>query len=93
MDKKLEHIIDGIIENKFTHFQKYNFKDMKDLDEHKKLENRCGEIYQILAKHLPEEFHNLLDEFDCTRVEIGALESRYYFQKGIITGFTDSTGL
>ncbi|UZW13833.1 hypothetical protein OSC52_18685 [Clostridium pasteurianum] len=93
MDKKLEDIIDGVIENKFSHIQEYNFKDMKDLEEHKKLENRCEEIHQILVKHLPEEFHDLLDALDCTRVEIGALESRYYFQKGIITGFTDSTGL
>lgn len=89
MDKKLKHIVNDIIESKFNHIQEYNFKDMQDLEEHKRLSHRCEEIYQILALHLPEEFHDLLDEFDCTRVDIGSLESRYYFKKGIVAGLTD----
>jgi hypothetical protein len=85
MNKKLEYLVDNAIDNEFNHIQGQNFTDMKEINEHEKLEDRCSELYEILMDHLPEEYRDLLEEFDSKRIECLCLESRYYFRKGVQT--------
>jgi hypothetical protein len=89
MNKVLKNIVDGAIENEFQHVQDKNLKDMVGLKEYEELGARCGEIYDILKDHLPEEYHDLLSEFDDKKTYEICFEIRHYFRKGVKAGFTN----
>lgn len=81
-------VINGVIQNEYNHLVE-NQEDIGDMESKEELASRCSEIQNILYNHLPEEFHELLDELDDKTGYMACLENRYYFKQGVMAGLTN----
>lgn len=88
--EKMKDLINNIIENEFKHVQTYEERNFLDTDEKQlKLEETSKKLFEELYKSIPEEFHDLLNDFD--EVVVGAWINlcRFYFKEGVRAGLVN----
>lgn len=88
--EETKRLINNVIENEFQHIQ--NTRELKDLKEDKeRLEkyNEAGEFLRCLIDSVPEEYRNMLEEYDVLITSVWTDYCRYYFEKGVISGMAN----
>lgn len=82
-------LINNVIENEFRHIQEY--KELEALNEDKKrLEeyNKAAELLKNILEVVPEEYRDMIGEYEVLTNDVWLDYCRYYFNRGVIAGMT-----
>lgn len=79
-------LINDIVENEFNHIEEGNLKGMDELDKYKEISKEVDNIQKKLFEVLPDEYKDLVDDWDTKIWEMLCMQIRYYFKKGVAAG-------
>lgn len=83
-------LINNVIENEFRHIQEH--EELNDLNKDKqRLEEyeKAAELLKNILAVVPEEYRNMIEEYEVLTNGVWLDYCRYYFNRGAISGITN----
>ncbi|WP_160693046.1 hypothetical protein [Clostridium sp. C2-6-12] len=88
--EETKRLINNVIENEFHHIQEtQELTALKKDNERFEEYNKADELLKHLIDNAPEEYKNMLEDYDELVNSVMRDYCRYYFERGVISGMTN----